>query len=284
MLDHGLASLTTARADGRALAAFSTYNLEITMAVCRAAESTGLSVILQAGSSTFHHAGRDNLVSVALQGARQAKVPVGVHLDHSRDIEEIRYCIEAGYTSVMVDGSNLPFEENIALTREVVKFATPRGVWVEGELGAIPGDEDRSVHAVASELTDPALADEFAERTGVAALAVAVGNVHGIASTRRPLDLDRLAQIGARVQVPLVLHGASGLPSHELLAAIATGVAKVNINTELRQAFLTSVAHAPAEALGAADLGRVLGDAVRAVQHVAESKISLLGGFQVEVK
>ena len=173
MLDHGLASLTTARADGRALAAFSTYNLEITMAVCRAAESTGLPVILQAGSSTFQHAGRDNLVSVAFQGARQAKVPVGVHLDHSRDIEEIRYCIEAGYTSVMVDGSNLPFEENIALTREVVKFATPRGVWVEGELGAIPGDEDRSVNAVASELTDPALADEFAERTGVAALAVA---------------------------------------------------------------------------------------------------------------
>ena len=120
MLDHGLASLTTARADGRALAAFSTYNLEITMAVCRAAESTGLPVILQAGSSTFHHAGRDNLVSVALQGARQAKVPVGVHLDHSRDIEEIRYCIEAGYTSVMVDGSSLPFEENIALTLSLI--------------------------------------------------------------------------------------------------------------------------------------------------------------------
>jgi ketose-bisphosphate aldolase len=204
---------------------------------------------------------------------------MGVHLDHSRDIEEIRHCIEAGYTSVMVDGSSLPFEENLALTREVVNLAAPRGVWVEGELGAIPGDEDRSVQAFASELTDPALAGEFAERTGVAALAVAVGNVHGIASTPRPLDLDRLAQIQARVPVPLVLHGASGLPSRELLAAIATGVAKVNINTELRQAFLTSLTRAPADAVEAADLGRVLGDAVRAIQHVAESKISLLAGY-----
>jgi ketose-bisphosphate aldolase len=279
MLDHGLASLTQARADGRALAAFSTSNLEITMAVCRAADSTGQSVILQAGSSTFKHAGRDSLVSIALQGARQARVPVGVHLDHSRDIEEIRYCIEAGYTSVMIDGSSLPFEQNIALTREVVELAAPRGVWVEGELGAIPGDEDRSIDAVASELTDPALADEFAEKTGVAALAVAVGNVHGITPTPRPLDLDRLAQIQARVPVPLVLHGASGLPSHELLAAITTGVAKVNINTELRQAFLASVTSASAEAVEAADLARVLGDAVLAVQRLAESKILVLAGI-----
>ena len=151
--------------------------------------------------------------------------------------------MQAGYSSVMVDGSHLPFEENIELTRAAVALAHPSGAWVEAELGAIPGDEDVSTDAApAQAMTDPVEAAEFIARTGVDALAVAVGNVHGLTSTPVSLDLDRLAAIRDAVPVPLVLHGASGLPDQQLSGAIQRGVAKININTELRQAYLAAVA------------------------------------------
>jgi tagatose 1,6-diphosphate aldolase GatY/KbaY len=150
--------------------------------------------------------------------------------------------VQAGYSSVMVDGSHLPFEDNIELTRAAVALAHPAGVWVEAELGAVPGDEDVSTDAApAHTMTDPLDAAEFTARTGVDALAVAVGNVHGLTSTPISLDLERLTAIRDAVTVPLVLHGASGLPDQQLSGAIRRGVAKININTELRQAYLAAI-------------------------------------------
>jgi len=151
--------------------------------------------------------------------------------------------VQAGYSSVMVDGSHLPFEDNIELTLAGVALAHPAGVWVEAELGAVPGDEDVSTDAApAQAMTNPSEAAEFVERTGVDALAVAVGNVHGLTTTPVSLHLERLAAIWDAVAVPLVLHGASGLPDHQLRGAIRRGVAKININTELRQAYLAAAA------------------------------------------
>jgi ketose-bisphosphate aldolase len=243
VLARGTEILTRAAAEHAAVPAFATYNLEMVQAVVGAAEQTGRPVIMLAGSSHFNHAGRSALISIALQAAHESVATVGVHLDHCRDLTEIELCVQAGYSSVMVDGSHLPFAENIELTRAAVALAHPSGAWVEAELGAIPGDEDVSTDAVpARAMTDPAEAAEFVARTGVDALAVAVGNVHGLTSTPVSLDLERLAAIRDAVPVPLVLHGASGLPDHQLSGAIRCGVAKININTELRQAYLAAVA------------------------------------------
>lgn len=276
MRDRGTGTLTTAHELGWALGAFSTYTQEITQAICRAAQDAGQPVILQAGASAFSHAGMAELTAQAVVAADLATVPIGVHLDHSRDLAQIEFCLQAGYTSVMVDGSHLPFEENVEMTRTAVALGAAHGAWVEGELGSVPGDEDVSQTITAAELTDPARAEEFVARTGIDALAVAVGNVHGTASDPTPLNLDRLRAIRSVVPVPLVLHGASGLPEHELQAARALGVAKVNVNTELRVAFLAALAEALPEVTPGADVARALNRAREAVGVVVRAKMSVL--------
>ncbi len=243
MLPHGTDALTRADREGRALPGFVAYNLETVQAIVAAAEETGRDVLLQAGSSAFKHAGRDALAAMAVRAARESEAAVGVHLDHCRDLAEIDACVEAGYTSVMIDGSHLPFAQNVALTRAAVARAHEAGVWVEGELGSLAGDEDVSTGATAAggAMTDPGQAAEFVAATGVDALAVAVGNVHGFTAEPIVLDLDRIAAIRDRVGVPLVLHGASGMPEEQLLGALARGVAKVNVNAELRRSYLLAV-------------------------------------------
>jgi fructose-bisphosphate aldolase class II/tagatose 1,6-diphosphate aldolase GatY/KbaY len=276
MLAQGTALLTAAHAERRAIAAFTTYTLESTRAICLAAEHTGRSVIIQAGSSSFGGVGRELLAETALAAARRSSAALGLHLDHSTDLDEIRWCIAFGYTSVMVDGSHLGFEDNVALTTEVVREAHRTGIWVEGELGALAGDESTSTNATAGERTDPDLAAEFASRTGVDALAVSVGNVHGLTATPIRLDLERLRHIAALTAVPLVLHGASGLLDEDLVDAVDAGVAKVNINTELRRAYLGSLGAALDERDD--DIRRLQRGAISAMTEVATDRINLLGG------
>jgi len=269
-------ALRDARATGRALIGFSIYNLEQGLAIVRAAEAEGVPVLLQAGSSAFRYAGLEPLARLALGLARSASTPVGVHLDHSTDLAEIDRCLKLGYTSVMFDGSGLPLEENVRLTAEVVSRAHDAGAWVEAELAGISGEEDESVAAAAGPLTDPSVAAEFVAATGVDALAVAIGNVHGVSETPVVLDLELLEAIAAAVPAPLVLHGASGLPDDQVQAAIALGVAKLNVNTELRRAFcdgLLQVAEAPP---GNDALANWLAPAIAAVQAVAEQKLHAL--------
>ena len=189
-----LATGTSLLRRGQAVAAITTYTLESTVAIVRAAERLDLPVLLMAGASSYGAVGRGPLAAAALAAARAASVPVGVHLDHCRDEAEVDACLALGYSSVMIDGSHLPLEENIALTRRVVERAHAAGAWVEAELGAVAGNEDRSGQTTAGEMTDPGEAAEFAERTGVDALAVAVGNVHGFTPEPVRLDLERLAR------------------------------------------------------------------------------------------
>lgn len=276
MLARGAGLIRDFRARGHALAAFTTYTLESTAAICQAAERSGLPVIVQAGSSSFGAVGRELLADSVISAARRSRVLIGVHLDHSVSLDEIRACIRLGYTSVMVDGSHLPYDDNIALTRAVVEEAHAAGVWVEAELGAIAGREDRSVDALATGATDPGQAADFAERTGVDALAVAVGNVHGMTASPVRLDLDRLRAIAAVTSPPLVLHGASGTDDEEVLGAVRAGVAKVNFNAEMRRAHVAALVQALAA--DGDDIRRMQQRAVAAMTGVAYRKIMLLSG------
>lgn len=230
-----VSALQHAYTNGYAFGGFQAYDTVTTNAILHAAETLNVPVIVQAGSSAFSGTGRDTLIGLVKAAAASAHVPVGVHLDHCRDLDEVRYCLDAGYTSVMFDGSHLPFAENVALTREAVTLAHSYGAWCEGELGAIAGDEDVSVNAVSGAFTDPADAKRFIEETGVDCLAVAVGNVHGLSDTPATLNLGQLHAIHDACQHPLVLHGASGFDDDTLRQAISLGVVKVNVNTETRR-------------------------------------------------
>lgn len=268
--------LIDARAEGRAIPGFSVYNLEQVRGVVRAAEACAAPVLLMAGSSAFRYAGRSTLAALAVAAAADAQVQVGVHLDHSRDLEELAAVLRAGYTSVMFDGSHLPLRENIRLTREAAKLAHAAGAWIEGELAGTAGAEDRSEAVAAGALTDPDGAAAFVAATGVDALAVSIGNVHGISSEPVTLDFSRLEAICASVPVPLVVHGASGLSDAELHAAIRLGVAKFNVNTELRRAFRSALANALAAHPSGDDLPSILEPAIVATELAAAAKIRQL--------
>jgi ketose-bisphosphate aldolase len=269
----GVEALWTAQREGWALAAFSVYNLEQAHAVCEAAAAEGAPILMQAGSSAFRYAGREPLAALALAVAEATPAEVGVHLDHATELEEIRWCLARGYGSVMYDGSALPLEQNVARTREVVELAHAAGAWVEAELAGFAGDEDASSDDVAAGiLTDPAVAERFVAETGVDALAVVIGNVHGIPSRPVKLDFERLAAIRARVDVPLVLHGASGLPDSDVQRTIALGVAKINVNTELRRAFRDALVNRSEPPQGD-DLASLLDPARAAVRETARAKI-----------
>jgi ketose-bisphosphate aldolase len=272
------ALLRQLRAERRALIGFTIYNLEQGLGVVRAADAEGVPVLLQAGASAFGYAGREPLAALALGLARSAEVPVGVHLDHAHSVEDVNACLDLGYTSVMFDGSALPLESNIRITREVVTRAHLAGAWVEGELAGIPGDEDQSADAGGGAYTDPSAAARFVAATGVDALAVAVGNVHGMSAQAVSLDLDLLAEIARAVAVPLVLHGASGLPAEEVSTAIDLGVAKLNVNTELRRAFRTAVLDTAGSAPSGDGLANLMEPAIDAVEAAARDKLRAFTG------
>lgn len=230
-----VARLQHAYNNGYAFGGFQAYDTVTTRGIVRAAETLGVPVIVQAGASAFAGTGRAVLIALVQAAKEQATVPVGVHLDHCRDLTEVQVCLEAGYTSVMYDGSHLPFDENVAATRKAVDLAHQYGAWCEAELGAVVGAEDVSEDVTAGAFTDPTDAKRFIEATGVDALAVAVGNVHGMSATPAVLNLGHLQAIHEACRHPLVLHGASGVDDDTLRQAIALGVVKINVNTETRR-------------------------------------------------
>jgi fructose-bisphosphate aldolase, class II len=258
-----------------AVGSFNTYNLEVTRAILRAAEAKQAPVFLAIGSGALDYAGFDVLTAASLTAAREASVAVAVHLDHSPDVATLSRCIAAGFTSLMIDGHRLPFEANVALTRDAVAAAGK--VPVEAELGGVPGAEDASgAHVHDIPMTDPDEASRFIAATGVESLAIAIGNAHGVYSGEPHLDFDRLAALRDAVSVPLVLHGASGISDDDLRRCIELGVRKVNVNTEIRQAFFEAVG-ASITAVKGYDLTRLLGSAVEAMQSVVEQKLEVFG-------
>lgn len=277
MLLAGLGALQRAQREHRAIPGFVAYNLETAQAIVRAGEQTGQPILLMAGSSAFRHSGLHELASMCVGLASRSSAQVGVHLDHCRSLDEIAACLEHGYSSVMIDGSHLPYRENVEITRRAVAMAHEQGAWVEAELVGTAGDEDVSGDATASAMTDPEVVGDFIAQTGIDALAVAVGNVHGFTTVEPQIDLQRLEAIHAAAGIPLVLHGASGLARATLLSCVQRGVAKINVNTELRRAYLQALAAALPAAKEKVDLITPLGAARAAVTQAACAILKMLG-------
>ena len=222
-----------------AVAAFNAENLEMIQAILAAAEEAGSPVIVQTTPKTLAYAAPPLFFGMVSAACRNLSVPAALHLDHGNSVELCRLCADAGYTSIMFDGSALPFDENIARTKEVAAYSAAKGLPVEAELGAIGGKEDAAEASLL--LTDPHDAEVFAHNTGISSLAVAIGTAHGFYKSTPHLDYARLAQIRSVVSVPLVLHGASGLSAESIRQAISLGICKVNFATELRVAYTAGV-------------------------------------------
>lgn len=228
--------LLDAQAGGYAVGAFNVENMEMVKAVIAAAEELRAPVMLQTTPSTVKYGTLATYAAIAAAEAKNASVPVALHLDHGSSFELAVQALKEGYTSIMIDGSHEDFEGNIEVTKLVVAAARPNGIPVEAELGKVGGKED-DLEADADTNTDPEQAKEFVERTGVSSLAVAIGTAHGFYVGTPVLDKERLSEIRKVVSIPLVLHGASGLSDEDVKDCVARGICKVNFATELRVAF-----------------------------------------------
>ncbi len=217
---------------------FDALDFSMAKKILGVAEQNHSPVILATAEGLMDPFSLEYAAPVYLRLAKEAKVPVCVFLDHGYSYEIAAKCAAAGFTGVMIDGSSRTFEENVAVTADVVKFAHALGCSVEAELGHVGGGED-SYDKSESVYTDPAQALEFVRRTGVDALAVAIGSVHGVQTKAQPLDIKRLAEIRDLLKMPLVMHGGSGLPEEEIKAAVAHGICKINIYTDMLNAYKT---------------------------------------------
>lgn len=231
--------LAKAQKEGYAVGAFNVENMEMVQAVIGVAEELQSPVILQTTPSTLQYAGCELFFSIINALTKKTDIPVAIHLDHGNSFEIVSKAFREGYTSVMIDGSKLSREENIQLTKSVVKLCSPSGVSVEAELGCVGGKEDE--HSDNNELTQPEEARFFASETKVDALAVAIGTAHGLYKTTPDIDVDRLKEIRKNVDIPLVLHGTSGVPDDVVKECIKNGICKVNYATDLRVAFTKGV-------------------------------------------
>ena len=232
--------LLKAQEGNYAVGAFNVENMEMVMAVIAAAEELNAPVIMQTTPSTVKYAGLDYYLANVATAAKNAKVPVAMHLDHGSSFSLAMQALRQGYTSIMIDGSHSVFEENIAITKSVVNACKPSNIPVEAELGKVGGKED-DLDGGDGGYTDPKEALEFVQKTGVNSLAVAIGTAHGVYKGEPKLDLDRLVEIRKIVDVPLVLHGASGLSEEAVKESIKRGICKVNFATELRIAYTDGV-------------------------------------------
>ena len=224
-----------------AVGAFNVENMEMVLAVIEAAEEMNAPVIMQTTPSTVKYAGLDYYLANVKAAAERADIPVALHLDHGSSYGLAMQALRTGYTSIMIDGSHEGFEDNVVLTKAVVDACRPSGIPVEAELGKVGGKEDDLDGGDGDGYTDPNQAKEFVERTGASSLAVAIGTAHGLYKGEPKLEQERLSNIRQVVSVPLVLHGASGVPDEAVREAIRRGICKVNYATELRIAYSNGI-------------------------------------------
>ena len=274
--------LRAAQAGKYAIGAFNCENMEMAMAIVAAAEAQKAPVMLQTTPSTVSYAGLDMFYANVRALAERASVPVALHLDHGSSYELAIAAMEAGYSSVMIDGSHESFEDNIAVSRRVVEMAAPKDIPVEAELGKVGGKEDDLDGGSGNGYTDPADAVAFVKATGISSLAVAIGTAHGVYVGTPVLDVARLAEIrkaleAAGVSIPLVLHGASGLTDESVRECIAQGICKVNFATELRQAYTAGVKEVLAKDPDVYDPKKYGKVAMAKVQALVEDRIKVCG-------
>ena len=286
-----------------AIGAFNVNNMEIIQAIVDAAKEENSPVILQASSSAIKYARINYLMKMIEAAVEETQVPIAMHLDHGADFETCKMCIDAGFTSVMIDGSKYDFEENIRITKEVVEYAHARGVVVEAELGKLAGIEDEvNVSASDAMYTDPEQAKEFVERTGCDSLAIAIGTSHGAYKFKgeAKLRFDILEKIKEKLpNTPIVLHGAStvipelvdtcnkyggnipgakGVPDEMLEEASKRGVSKINVDTDLRLAMTGEIRKVFAESPEAFDPRKYLTPAREKIKETVKHKIKNVFG------
>lgn len=264
------------RATGSAAGAFTCYTLTTAAGVLRAADAHGAPVILLVGAGSYAAAGGPVLLPALRTAAERASTPVCVQLDHASDRALIGRALEEGATAVMADGSRLQYDANVALAQDVRALAGRHGAGVEAELGHIEGGEDVAAATARGALTDPDEAAGFVAVTRADCLAVSIGNVHGHYASPPRLDWTLLARIRERVDVPLSLHGASGLSDDDLRRAVALGITKVNVNTELRARLYAELARRVPETAPGLRLLELEESLADAVAEVAGEKLRLL--------
>lgn len=275
-LATGREVLAAARAGGYAVGAFNVHTLDMIPAVVEVAAAERAPLILQFTLGSLKFMGWEYVAQVARAAAVAAPVPVVIHLDHGESFAVAVQALRHGFTSVMIDGSGLSYDRNLAVTRQVVEAARAAGVSVEAEIGHVGGAEDDMAGGHAW-LTEPIDAGRFAADSGCDYLATAFGTAHGFYRAPPRLDLDRLAAIHTRVPLPLVMHGGSGVPDDQVRAAIARGIAKINVATELKDAWARALRDTLAATPDEIDPRRLLGPARAAVQAVTRAKIRLFG-------
>ena len=287
MLIHISEIIKEGREKKFALGAFNTFNLESTLGIAGAAEEKKAAAILQVSEATISYAGLKAIThivkTVAKNQAREARI--ALHLDHGKKFLSVVECIKAGFSSVMMDAADLPFDENVALTKKAVDYAHKHKVWAQGELGKIvkePLEIEELRRNPEKFLTDPDLAREFVRKTNVDTLAVSIGNVHGFYKMKNGaphLFLNHLKEIREKVNVPLVLHGASGISVEEIQKARELGVQIVNIDTEIRMTFRESLSRSLAEAgaNGEFDTRKILEPSIKAIKELVKRKIGDFG-------
>lgn len=278
MLVTGKEILEHAHKNGYAVGAFNVVDMEMLQAVVEAAEEEKSPVFVQTTEGALSYAGFEVLAAMVKCIANSVSVPVAFHLDHGGSFETALKCVKNGWTSVMIDGSHHPLEGNIAVTKKVVETAHICGVSVEAELGRLGGVEDNiSVDEKDAMHTDPKEARQFVDETGVDSLAIAIGTAHGKYKGVPKLDFDRLDTIKKDLDMPIVLHGASGVAEEDIKKAISLGVNKINIDTDLRVAYTDKVKECLEADPALFDLRKYLGPARENVKAVVKKKMQLFG-------
>lgn len=284
MLVHLKEILKKAEKEGYALGCFATHNLETTIGIALAAKAKASPVIIATSARSIRYAGLKPLTYLVKTIAKNTipSIPTVLHLDHGETFHSAVECIKAGYTSIMIDASELPFDENVALTKSVVEYAHHYNVLVQGEIGRVPKtiEDIKKFEKNPKEfMTDPDEAVEFVKRTNVDTLAVGIGNIHGPYKIKHPVKLDfaRLAEISRKVKIPLVLHGASGLERKEIKKCISLGVRIINIHTEINIAFSKALRKSLVERKEEIDPRKILTPSIEAVKKIVEKKIEIFG-------
>lgn len=269
--------LLDAQKNGYAVGAFNVENMEMVQAVVSAAEKTHSPVILQTTPSTVKYADCNYFYANVRTAAERAHVPVVMHLDHGNSFELAMQAMRAGYTSIMIDGSHYTFDENVALTKRVVSACHPNLIPVEAELGKVGGKEDDLDGGEGDPYTNPQEAARFVELTQVDSLAVAIGTAHGVYKGIPKLDFERLSEIRKVVEIPLVLHGTSGVPDDAVKECIRRGICKVNYATDLRIAFTNGVNRVLNAAPGTIDPKKYNSEGRIEVEKYVLQKMEILG-------
>lgn len=269
--------LARARKEHYAIPAFNANCYEMINALIRAAEAEGAPLIVQIGKKWLSYLPADEIGALALHLAKKASVPVCIHLDHGADYAMAKACLESGFTSVMYDGSSLPDAENIQNTRAVVELAKHYGVPVEGEIGQVLQAEDLGEGQEPDFLTDPDQALRFVAETGVSSVAVAVGNVHHMKKKQAKLDFDRIEKLRRLIDIPLVIHGCSGVSDADVAKAVSLGINKVNVATEYNIAFTDALRDYTTANPGSFFPMDAMTAAMNRVEAIARDRIHVLG-------